>query len=42
MSLLKNLFKKKESTCCTVKIEEVKNEKETCCNSEDKSNSDKK
>jgi hypothetical protein len=40
MGVLKNLFQKKESSCCNVKIEEVKEEvkidkpdvkKENCC-----------
>lgn len=38
MSILKSLFGKKESSCCTVKIEEVKEEvksteeqKSSCC-----------
>jgi hypothetical protein len=29
MSILKNLFGKKESSCCNVKIEEVKEEVKT-------------
>lgn len=32
MSILKNLFQKKESSCCNIKIEEVKNDKKQCCN----------
>ncbi|MGC5328660.1 hypothetical protein [Brevibacillus sp. SYSU BS000544] len=35
MSFLKNLFKKEESSCCNVKIEEVKDVKETESTKED-------
>jgi len=31
MSILKSLFGKKESSCCNVKIEEVKTDKKQCC-----------
>lgn len=31
MGFLKDLFGKKESSCCNVKIEEVKEAKDSCC-----------
>ncbi|GED32358.1 hypothetical protein P9G84_19085 [Brevibacillus centrosporus] len=35
MGFLKDLFVKKDSSCCNVKIEEVKETKESCCNTEE-------
>lgn len=35
MGFLKSLFGKKEGSCCNVKIEEVKETKDACCNQEE-------
>lgn len=34
MGFLKGLFGKKEGSCCNVKIEEVKEKKDSCCSKE--------
>jgi hypothetical protein len=34
MGILKSLFGKKVGTCCNVKIEEVKETKDSCCTAE--------
>ncbi|UII56287.1 hypothetical protein LS684_02010 [Cytobacillus spongiae] len=36
MTLLKNLFGKKDKECCEIKIEEVTEEKDDCCGGNEK------